>query len=235
MPTPSTVRFNLTEYSVNNVTETKTEILEATETVLLEHGYHGLTTQKVAEAFGGSHSLVHYHFETKEDLLIAFLDRYREQVSAFLTDIEDEPPEARLVTLLEALGSNANRPRARRLYLGVLELQAYAGRHEAYRETLEAYNETLFSFTAATVEDGVKSGVFTDCDPASTARLLLAAVRGALVEECTVGIDVVEGVVSDALLEHVLEDLYVDEPPAVEVPTPDESVTATEYEPGENE
>jgi hypothetical protein len=156
-------------------------------------------------------------------------------VSAFLTDIEDEPPEARLVTLLEALGSNANRPRARRLYLGVLELQAYAGRHEAYRETLEAYNETLFSFTAATVEDGVESGVFTDCDPASTARLLLAAVRGALVEECTVGIDVVEGVVSDALLEHVLEDLYVDEPPAVEVPTPDESVTATEYEPGENE
>lgn len=235
MPTPSIVRFTLTEYSVNNVTDTKTEILEATETVLLEHGYHGLTTQKVAEAFGGSHSLVHYHFETKEDLLVAFLDRYRGEVSAFLTDIEDEPPGVRLVTLLEALGSNANRPHARRLYLGVLELQAYAGRHEAYRETLEAYNETLFSFMAATIEDGVEAGAFADCDPASTARLLLAAVRGALVEECTVGVDVVEGIVSDALLEHVLGDLYVEDSPEIDIPTPDESVTATEYEPGGSE
>ncbi|MFB6228425.1 MAG: TetR/AcrR family transcriptional regulator [Halobacteriales archaeon] len=215
--------------------DTKTEILEATETALLEHGYHDLTTQKVAEGFGGSHSLVHYHFETKEDLLIAFLDRYREQVSAFLTDIEDEPPGARLVTLLEALGSSANRPRARRLYLGVLELQAYAGRHEAYRETLEAYNETLFAFTVATIEDGITSGAFADCDPAPTARLLLVSVRGALVEECTVGIDVVEQVVSDALLEHVLADLYVDEPPEIDVPTPDEPATAIEYEPGEDE
>ncbi len=214
--------------------ETKTEILEATETVLLEHGYHGLTTQRVAEAFGGSHSLVHYHFETKEELLIAFLERYREQVSAFLTDIEEEPPESRLVLLLEALGSNANRPDARRMYLGILELQAYAGRHAAYNETLAAYNETLFSFTVATIEDGIASGAFVDPDPASTARLLLAAVRGALVTECTVGIDVVEGIVSEALLEHVLGDLYVDGRPEINVPAPDEPATATEYKPGEN-
>lgn len=52
--------------------ETKDEILMTTQAVLAEHGFHGLTTQRVADAAGVNQSLVHYHFNTKSGLVVAF-------------------------------------------------------------------------------------------------------------------------------------------------------------------
>jgi AcrR family transcriptional regulator len=45
--------------------------LQATRSLLIEHGYDGLSMAAVAEMFGGSQSLIHYHFDTREGLLAA--------------------------------------------------------------------------------------------------------------------------------------------------------------------
>ena len=53
---------------------TKEQILGAARTVLQRRGGAGLSTRSVAEAAGVNLSLIHYHFRSREGLLLAVLD-----------------------------------------------------------------------------------------------------------------------------------------------------------------
>lgn len=53
--------------------ELRTRILEAAETLFLEHGYSGFSLRQVAEQIGYSPTTVYLYFENKEDLLFAVL------------------------------------------------------------------------------------------------------------------------------------------------------------------
>jgi len=53
---------------------TKEAILGAARTVLQQQGGGGLSTRTVAEAAGVNLSLIHYHFRSREGLLLAVLD-----------------------------------------------------------------------------------------------------------------------------------------------------------------
>ncbi|MDH3607434.1 MAG: TetR/AcrR family transcriptional regulator [Acidimicrobiia bacterium] len=53
--------------------ETKTEILAAAKAALMETGYAGLSTRKVAEAAGVPLSQIHYHFGSRHNLVLALL------------------------------------------------------------------------------------------------------------------------------------------------------------------
>jgi AcrR family transcriptional regulator len=54
-------------------TDTQTELLEATEQCLHRYGLSGLSTRRVAEAARMPLSQIHYHFGSKEDLVLALL------------------------------------------------------------------------------------------------------------------------------------------------------------------
>lgn len=193
--------------------DTKVEILEATRTVLAERGFHGLTTERVAAEIGASHSLVHYHFDTKADLVAAFLDYYREEFGRLLDGLADLPPGERLATVLAVMASGAGEESVRDLNLAVYELQAHAARHDAYQESLTDYGEFVEGFFLDCVTEGVEQGVFRDVDPEATAGLLLSALDGAMLSEYTTGGDAVARVAFDAIPEYVLTDLYVEQPP----------------------
>src|SRR3954447_8367508 len=53
---------------------TRTLLLEAAGTCVREHGYSGLSTRLVAETAGVPLSQIHYHFGSREGLLLALLD-----------------------------------------------------------------------------------------------------------------------------------------------------------------
>ena len=53
--------------------DTQTELLEATEQCLHRYGLSGLSTRRVAEAARMPLSQIHYHFGSKEDLVLALL------------------------------------------------------------------------------------------------------------------------------------------------------------------
>ena len=52
---------------------TQTELLEATEQCLHRYGLNGLSTRRVADAARMPLSQIHYHFGSKEDLVLALL------------------------------------------------------------------------------------------------------------------------------------------------------------------
>jgi AcrR family transcriptional regulator len=54
--------------------------LDAAERLLVEVGYAGITTRRVAEEANANHGLVHYYFGSMENLLVRTLERFTERL-----------------------------------------------------------------------------------------------------------------------------------------------------------
>ncbi|WP_413989703.1 TetR family transcriptional regulator C-terminal domain-containing protein [Labrys okinawensis] len=75
--------------------ERRQELIEVTIDCLARHGYEGTTIGVVAEAVGMSRGIVNFHFETKEQLLLATLrflsDEYRAHWKGALATAGSQP------------------------------------------------------------------------------------------------------------------------------------------------
>ena len=54
--------------------------LDAAERLLVEVGYAGITTRRLAEEAGANHGLVHYYFGSMENLLVRVLERFTDRL-----------------------------------------------------------------------------------------------------------------------------------------------------------
>jgi len=68
-------RVKLERKSGEESVTTREAILNATEAIMVEEGYLAVTSRRVAERAGFKSQLVHYHFGTMDDLLIAVYER----------------------------------------------------------------------------------------------------------------------------------------------------------------
>lgn len=57
-----------------NTAETRSQLLKAGKSALLESGYAGLSTRRVADAAGVPLSQIHYHFGSRQNLVLAVLE-----------------------------------------------------------------------------------------------------------------------------------------------------------------
>jgi len=57
-------------------------LLDAAERLLVDVGYAGITTRRLAEEAGVNHGLVHYYFGSNENLLVQALERFTERLIA---------------------------------------------------------------------------------------------------------------------------------------------------------
>jgi AcrR family transcriptional regulator len=57
-------------------------LLDAAERLLVEVGYAGVTTRRLADEAGINHGLVHYYFGSNENLLLRALERFTERLIA---------------------------------------------------------------------------------------------------------------------------------------------------------
>ena len=66
--------------TAERVKETKRELLEAAQRVLLDEGYSGLSTRRVADAANTQMSQIQYHFGSKEGMILALFEYLNEQL-----------------------------------------------------------------------------------------------------------------------------------------------------------
>lgn len=59
---------------------TEEALLDAAEQLLVDVGYAGITTRRLAETAGVNHGLVHYYFGSNESLLVQALERFTERL-----------------------------------------------------------------------------------------------------------------------------------------------------------
>src|SRR5256885_1482905 len=63
-------------------TSAERALLDAAERLLVDLGYAGITTRRLAEEAGVNHGLVHYYFGSIENLLVRTLERFTERLIA---------------------------------------------------------------------------------------------------------------------------------------------------------
>jgi AcrR family transcriptional regulator len=77
--------------TAERVKETKRELLAAAQQVLLEEGYSGLSTRRVAEAANTQMSQIQYHFGSKEGMILALFEYLNAQLIDRQTRTFDTP------------------------------------------------------------------------------------------------------------------------------------------------
>ncbi|MCK5768845.1 TetR/AcrR family transcriptional regulator [Algiphilus sp.] len=79
-----------------NPTNTREAIVEAARLLVQDASYYGLTFRDVSERVGIRKASIYHHFETKEALAVAMLDRAAEDFGNWARRFEHEPPMVRL-------------------------------------------------------------------------------------------------------------------------------------------
>ncbi len=77
--------------TAERVKESKRQLLDAAQKVLLEEGYAGLSTRRVAEAANTQMSQIQYHFGSKEGMILALFEHLNAQLIDRQTQTFDNP------------------------------------------------------------------------------------------------------------------------------------------------
>lgn len=176
---PETVPF------LESPSGTREEIMKATYHALCEHGYAGLTIDRIGETFSKSKSLVYHHYDGKDDLLLDFLGFMIEQFEGTMpfekADAADQHIEAVLDHVL-AVPLTANRAEFAR---AIVELRAQAAHDDRYREHFTRHDQFFVERLESIVESGIESGVFVDVDPHDVASFLVTTIIGSMTQRVT--------------------------------------------------
>ncbi len=151
------------------------EILEAAAAIFSQKGYHAASMQDIAEAVSLQKASLYHHVHSKQEILLALLDRALDLLIERLTGVVEstlEPEEklrAAIVSYLVLLSEN--RQLAAILLLEHRSLEAeYKQRHIPRRDRFEKIWRQI-------IEDGQAQGVFKHTNPAIAARALLGALN----------------------------------------------------------
>jgi len=153
------------------------EIMRATYRALREHGYADLTIQRIADEYGKSTAAVHYHYDTKDDLLTAFLDYILDQFKDTVHEVETTDPEQRLELLLDKLLVDPTDHQD--LLVAILEMRSQVPYNDQFRERFQQNDEYVQYLLRTVIDQGIKTGVFDDVDTDHVAQALMIIVDGA--------------------------------------------------------
>jgi len=165
--------------------ETKSEIIDATNRVLCKHGYAGLTIQKIADESSMTTAAIHYHFDTKEELLNVFLDNLIDRFESKLAS-EATDPRDRLTAFLDAVFTSSN-PDADGFPVAMMELKSQAPFQRLFRERFLDLDDMTCEIVAGIVADGIDEGHFEATDPNEVAKLVTTTINGAHARKVALG------------------------------------------------
>ena len=77
------------------MSDLRQSIITAAKHLLVDQGYHGLSMREIAEAVGVSKAALYYHFHDKEQLLLAILEAYLDEIEELVTAIHARTPDSR--------------------------------------------------------------------------------------------------------------------------------------------
>ncbi len=172
--------------------ETTEELMGATYRALCKHGYASLRMQDIADESTKSKAALHYHYESKHDLLLAFLEHLYEQFETEISEDCGGDPETQLLTFVEERLTPREEGQ-KEFQTAILEIKAQAPYDEAYRERLAGFDGLVFDRLRSLLQAGIDRGVVEeDVDPEDTAAFLAEHINGAQLRNVTVGAPLAE-------------------------------------------
>jgi AcrR family transcriptional regulator len=154
------------------VSDLRPQILATAKHLFIQQGYHGLSMRQLAEALGVSKAALYYHFRDKEELLLAILDSYLDEMEAGLAQVTQSQTRARprIRSLVEMILSQPAEQRAV-IRLSSQEMaQLSAPARQAFNR---AYHRKFLDPIQAILEAGMQSGELRRMDPSVATWALL--------------------------------------------------------------
>lgn len=166
-----------------DVSARRTEILEATCRVVVERGFGGTRIADVADQLDVSTGLIHYHFDSKDQLLAeAFSFAAQEDLARLRADIAAaDTPVAKLAAAFAMFEPDDGQPS----WSLWIDAWGAAMRVKELAEISKALDVEWKDALEQVIREGVASGEFT-CDDPHAAAWRLAALMDGLAVQATV-------------------------------------------------
>jgi AcrR family transcriptional regulator len=171
--TPTPRRLGTTD------SQSRGQLLDAAEKLLIEEGYAAVTSRRVAARAGLKPQLVHYYFRTMDDL---FVDVFRRRAEANLERFERA---VRADGSLRGLWHlNADRDSA----VFTVEFVALANHRKAVREVVAGYAERFRAAQLDALEAALRAHGLADRLPPLVAQLLMTGLAQVMALEQALGV-----------------------------------------------
>ena len=163
------------------VAERRNEILETTCAVVIERGFAGTRIADVAKRLEVSSSLIHYHFDSKEQLLAeAFAHYANKDVAEMEGEVESAPTAlGKLERVIQNYVPEGSDDVEWMLWI---DGWGEALRNPMMRKISQQLDEQSTELLARIIRSGIESGEFTCPDPIAAAMRLTALVDGLAVQ-----------------------------------------------------
>lgn len=157
--------------------DSENQIMEATYRAFCEHGYADLSIQKIADEFEKGKSLIYYHFDDKEDLMLSFLDYMMEK--AEINGRETDPAEQIDMMLDKALGIDDEEQWQFQKAFQEFRIQSQHNEkfQEKFQEADEAFLDKISDIMSATGAE----------NPEVAAEIFLSMVEGSISRKVSTG------------------------------------------------
>src|SRR5215216_1832892 len=154
---------------------TREDILEAAAQVFRQKGFHGASMQDIAKAVNLQKPSLYHHVSSKQEILLALLDRALELLLERISPISaqdisaDKKLREMIRVYLQILAENTDLSAVLLFEHRSLERKQHA-RHVPNRDKFEALWRNV-------LEEGVSAKRFKDDDPALTTRAILGILN----------------------------------------------------------
>ncbi|HEY4331798.1 MAG TPA: nuclear transport factor 2 family protein [Ilumatobacteraceae bacterium] len=163
------------------VEERRQEILETTCEVVIERGFAATRIADVAKRLNVSTSLIHYHYDSKEQLLAEAFSYYARKDLAAL-DAEMETAPTALAQLDRAIQNYVPEGSDDVEWMLWIDAWGEALRNPLMKKISQELDEQSVALLDRVLTDGVASGEFTCANPTSSALRLTGLIDGLAVQ-----------------------------------------------------
>lgn len=153
----------------------KAELLDAATEYVLANGLRNLSLRPIAQALGITHASLLRHFSSKDDLVMAVLDRIRTDLTERLDSDDDVRTASTVVERIRAVWRRLCEPKEQRQFLLLFELVGQYGRSPS--DQLNLARSVVQDWIDLTITDLIAEG-WSPHDATAAATLLLAEIRG---------------------------------------------------------
>ena len=154
------------------MSDLRQQILSTAKNLFIRQGYHGLSMRQIAEALGVSKAALYYYFRDKEELFLAILDSYLDEIEGELQRIQQEQVGARqrIQAMVEII---LLQPAEQRAVIR-LSSQEMAQLSLPARQAFDrAYHRKFIDRICAILQEGMQNGELRPVDPNLAAWALL--------------------------------------------------------------
>lgn len=155
--------------------------MDLAESFLQEKGFNGFSYAHIARELEVKNAAIHYHFPSKEALVAAVIQRYRDRFQLWINNsrVKDLSPEEKLDWFF-SIYSSTRADNGKVCLAGSLETE-FNSLPDSLREQTQVLTRELLAWLQTTLWEGRDAGVFHfSGEPADKAALILSSLQGGL-------------------------------------------------------